>query len=536
MNRNLKFWFFGSALVVILIALPTFDIIYHLFDKPTDIWQHIKENLLTGYILTTIKLVVSTVIFSTIIATGLAWCISIYDFPLKKFLSLALLLPIAIPPYIAAYTFSGMLSYTGTVQLFFRNTLGLELSQKYFSIMNLPGSIFIFSLFLYPYTYITVYAFLNKQSSSLVEAGRLMGKNRTSIFFRVILPLLRVPIVAGSTLVALEVLSDYGVVSYFGVDTFSTAIFKSWLSFGDVNSAIRLSAILLVSVLFITSLEKISRGRKKSSFSSTKIRPLKPIKLKGIKKIAVMSFVYFFFFLGVLVPVLQMLVWAIYSYGNIRLDGLFEMAINTVMIAGISSVIIVILSLLLANYRRLCGGLISNIFSKFGVVGYSIPSAITAITMLLFFLDTDRLIGTSFSTTILMALYAYIVRYMAVSYQNVETGFEKIGMNFLDSSRILGYSRLKSFFNVDLPMMKTAIIGAFLITFVDIIKELTIILILRPFNYNTLSTKVFEYAHDEMIVESSIPSLIIVSISLLAVIIFYFIEKKGENEIGIFRD
>lgn len=522
-------WAILSTIISLMIVLPNIDILIHLFQKPNKTWYHIKEYLLKDYVMTSVIVVIITVLLTVIIGVTLAWIISAYDFPFRKFFRWALILPLAIPPYIGAYTYAGMVSYTGVVQRFFRNALGLELDQKYFDIMSVEGAIFIFTLFLFPYVYMVTRAFLEKQSAGLIESARLLGSNSIEIFFRIIMPVSRGAIVAGATLVALEVLSDYGVVSYLGVQTFSSAIFKSWISLGDVDSAIRLAGILMAVVFIILSGEKALRGRKKYSFTNTKIRPIKRKKLKGWSKILVTAYVIIVFSLGFMIPVIQMISWSIDSYKNIYYSQFLSMIFNSVMLAAGCSLLIVIMALIVANYVRTRSGLLSKIYSKVTLIGYSIPGAVVAITMILFFVDIDnRIKGLALSTSIIMLVFAYIVRFLAIGYQNIEGGFEKVGNKFTEASRILGYGVTKTFFKVDIHMLKPAILGAFALTFVDIIKELPLVLTLRPFNFYTLSTKVFEYANDEMIPESAIPSLIIVFISFIAIYVLYKVADKEE--------
>lgn len=529
--KKLKFngWALLSTIIGLMIVLPNLDIIIHLFQKPNETWFHIKEYLLKDYVITSAIVVIFTVIFTIIIGTTLAWLISAYDFPFRKFLRWALILPLAIPPYIAAYTYAGMVSYTGVVQRFFRNTLSIEVNQKYFDIMSIEGTIFIFTLFLFPYVYMVTRTFLEKQSAGLIESARLLGSNSIGVFFRIILPISRGVIVAGATLVALEVLSDYGVVSYFGVQTFSTAIFKSWISLGDVDSAIRLAGILMIAVLVILSGEKLLRGRKKFSFTNTKVRPIKRKKLKGIYGFLASAYALIIFSLGFLIPVGQMIAWSIMSYKNIYYSDFLRMIINSVLLAGGCSLLIVVMALIIANYSRMHSNILSKVCSRVTLIGYSIPGAVIAITMILFFVDIDQKFkGLALSTSIVMLIFAYIVRFLGIGYQNVEGGFEKIGNKFTEASRTLGYGVTKTFFKVDIHMLKPAILGAFALTFVDIIKELPLVLNLRPFNFYTLSTKVFEYANDEMIPESAIPSLVIVLVSFIAIYILYKVADREE--------
>ena len=204
----------------------------------------------------------------------MAWFIAAYDFPFKKFFKWGMILPLAIPPYIGAYTYHGILNYTGIIQSTLRNSFAIEVNQKYFNIMTIPGAIFIFTSFLFPYVFIITRSFLERQSASLVENARLLGRNSFEIFFRIVLPISRGAIIGGVSLVILEVLNDYGVVKYFGIPTFSSAIFQTWFGMGDIGSAIKLSIILMSFVIIILMLEKLLRGRKKFSFTNSKIRPL----------------------------------------------------------------------------------------------------------------------------------------------------------------------------------------------------------------------------------------------------------------------
>lgn len=523
-------WAILSAIISLLIIIPNLDVILHLFKSPNSTWYHIKEYLLKDYVVTSIIVVFFTVLLSILIGVTLAWLVASYDFPFRKFFKLALILPLAIPPYIGAYTYSGILSYTGFVQRFFRNFLGVDVNQKYFDIMSIKGAIFIFTLFLFPYVYMITRSFLEKQSSGLIESARLLGRGPIAIFFKVIIPVSRGAIVAGGTLIALEVLSDYGVVSYLGVQSFSTAIFKSWISLGDVDSAIRLSSILMVTVFIILAFEKFLRGRRKFSFTNTKIRPLKRKKLEGFSKYIAILYCFIIFALGFLIPVVQMVLWSIKSYKNIYYSQFLNMIFNSVFLASLCSLIIVIMALIVANYVRSNEGILGKVYSKVTLIGYSLPGAVVAITMILFFSNIESKIkGLALSTSILVLVFSYIIRFLAIGYQNIEGGFEKIGNKFTEASRTLGYGRTKTFFKVDIHLLKPAILGAFALTFVDIIKELPLVLTLRPFNFYTLSTKVFEYANDEMIPESSIPSLIIVFISFLAIYFLYKVADKEEK-------
>ncbi|CDF59273.1 Ferric iron ABC transporter, permease protein [Thermobrachium celere DSM 8682] len=458
-----------------------------------------------------------------------AYFITFYDFPFRKFFKWVLVLPMAIPPYIGAYTYNGLLSYTGIIQTTLRNRFGILVNQKYFNIMSLKGAIFILTLFLFPYVYLITKSFLEKQSATLVESAKLLGKSNIEIFFKVIIPISRVAIVSGATLVALEVLSDYGVVAYFGVQTFTTAIFKTWFSLGDVESSVRIAAILMVGVVFVILFEKFFRGRKKYSYSSTKIRPVVRKRLKGIKKNLVIMFFTIIFLFSFLIPTLQLMYFAFLTYKRVLNMSFIVMTLNSLALSILAAIIITIISLIIGNYCRINESNLSKIISKITMIGYSIPAAVIAISVILLFVNIDRKLKWFYliinpnsktlvlSTSIFMLLFAYIIRFIGVSYQAIEAGYEKMGKSFFEASRLLGQNTIKTFLKIDIPMLKPAIISSLVLVFIDIIKELPLTLLLRPFNFNTLATRTFDYAADEMLQEAAVPAIIIILISIVAI-------------------
>lgn len=532
-------WAVLSTIFVILILLPNVDLLANLFTKPNENWEHIRTYLLRDYIIDTLVILGFTGVFTLLAGSGMAWLISAFDFPGRRIFKWALILPLTIPPYIAAYTYNGILNYTGVIQQFLRNDLGIQVDPKMFDIMNIQGAIFIFTIFLFPYVYMTTRAFLENQSASLIENARLLGKSPLEIFFQVVLPISRGAIFGGTMLVLLEVLNDYGVVSYFGVQTFSTAIFKAWFSMGDVETAVKLSGVLMSIVISIMLLERWLRGRKKYSYTTSKVRPIGRIRLKGIKGFFAFFTCFLFLSLGFLIPVVQLLDWSILTYKKVLNGGFLELLGNSVGVALVATLIIVGASLIIANYTRTEQSWSAKLFPKATLLGYSIPGAVVAMGIILFFVDLDRnlkgvyklvnpdSITLVLSTSIVMLIFAYSIRFLAVGYQSVEAGFSKIGTKFFEASRMLGNGVTPTFFKIDLPMMKPAVIGAFALAFVEIVKELPLTLILRPYNFNTLATKTFQYANDEMIQEGAIPSLLIIGVSLASIFLLNKLGQKG---------
>ncbi len=537
-RRGIKSWSFLSFIFILLILIPNFNILINIFNEANENWAHIKEYLLTDYIINSTILVLFTGTFSILIGVSAAWLIVQYDFPGRNFFKWALILPLAIPPYIGAYTYNGLLNYTGLIQSTLRNYFSISLNPAYFDIMNIWGAVFIYTIFLYPYVYIITRSFLSKQSASLIETAKTLGKGDLAIFTQVVLPISRTAIVAGVSLVILEVLNDYGVVKYFGIPTFSTAIFKTWFAMGDLNSAVRLSALLMLFVLVILLVEKLSRGGKKFSYSNTKLRPITIKKLSGKKAYLATAFSSLIFSITFVIPILQLLYWAWLTYFKVLKLEFLIFAVNSIFIALLSSLLIIIIAIIIANTVRIENNILVTLYSKVAILGYSIPGAVISVGILLFFINLDDKIkvifnfmginftGLILSSTIVMLIFAYIIRFLAIGYNSIESGFDKVGINFFEASRTLGLGVTESFLRVDLPMIKPAVFSGFLLVLIEIMKELPLTLILRPFSFNTLATKAFEYAEDEMIHEAAISSLIIIIICGVSI---YGIHKIGER-------
>ncbi|MBM7560274.1 ABC transporter permease [Marinitoga litoralis] len=513
-----------TFLLVLIISIPIFIVLYNLILPSNQNWKHIYDYLLKDYVINSLKLIFGTAILSSILGVLSAWFVSYYEFPYRKAIEWALVLPLTIPPFIGAYVYAGMLSYTGTIQTFLMKYTEFKGKSYLLDIMSIPGAVFIFSIFLFPYIYLTVKSFFSKQITGIIEASQSLGKNILTTFFKIILPLARPAIVGGTSLVLMEVLNDYGVVKYFGIPTFSTGIFKAWFSLGDINTAIKLSAVMLLFVFIILSLEKYLR-QNRSYFTKNK-KPIKRRSLKGIQLFFVMSFYVIVILLSFLLPVMQLIQWSIFSYKNTNIKFL-ELTFNSLFISFISAILIIITALIISDTIRFSRKN-SKILSKLATMGYSIPGAVIAVGVIVFFINLDKslfplynLLGLRtkllLSSSILMLIYAYIVRFLNIAYSPIDANFEKNGKSYHEASRSLGKSFFYTFLKVDVPMIKPAIISAFIFAFIEIIKELPLTLILRPFNFDTLATKVFEYANDEMIHEASVASLTII------IIIFIFI-------------
>ncbi|TWT27195.1 iron ABC transporter permease [Planomicrobium sp. CPCC 101110] len=535
---NLNIWTVSATAIIILLFLPNLTIVAGFFTPTNDNWEHMKEFVLWKFVKTSLILISITALSTIFIGLSLAWLVAQYQFPLRRFLKWALILPLSIPPFIGAYTYHGIFNYTGIIQTALREGLGMRLNPAHFDIMNLPGAIFIYTIFLYPYVYTITQVFLSKQSASLIESTRLLGKGPWQTFFQVVIPISRISIIGGASLVVLEVLNDYGVVKYYGIQTFTTAIFQTWFGLGDLESSIKLAASLMGFVILILLIEKIMRGKRRYSYATTKVRPLSLIPLTGWKGFAAASYGFLVLTLGFFIPVLQLADWTILTFGTIPLEEFMAYAGNSVAVAGISASLIIILALVVGNFSRLVHGRLAKLLPKLTVLGYSIPGAVIAVAAVTSFIALDRFLAplyrmAGFETTLVLSvslvllITAFIIRFFAIGFHSIETGYDKIGTDFRDASRLLGAGLTKTFFKIDVPMLKGAIFSGFILVFIDVLKEIPLTLILRPFNFDTLSTKAFQYASDEKIMEASQASLLIVGISALAIVLFYkFLEKE----------
>lgn len=529
LRSNLDFFSLTTIIFTIAIISPIALVFKGIFLPSNEIFEHIKNTVLNEYLYNTLIISIGVVVISGILGVSLAWFVSVFDFPFRKFFSIILILPLAIPSYIGGYIYSDMFSYTGSITRFFTK-IGINLR---IDILNIYGAIIVFSLFFYPYVFIIMKSYFRKSSKNMVEVSLSLGKNLTTTFFKVILPLSRVAIISGISLVLMETLNAYGLVSYFGVNTFSIGIFRAWLSLGDITSALKLSAILVIFIFLILYIENKSRGKRKYSIS-TKSKPLKRIKIKGGKSFLIFSYCLLVSLISFIIPVLQLFYWMALSYLDFNYLELLEVFKNSLLITLVACTVVVIVSIIISNTMRLKKDMI--FLEKIVNMGYSIPGAVIAIGVMTIFIFLDRnfkgiynFLGIEkslfLSSSYFILIFAYLVRFLAVSYSSIDSTFKKIGLSYHQVSRTFGFGIMKTFFKVDLPMIKPAIFSSFILVFIEIIKELPLTLILRPFNFNTLSTLAQQYANDEMLQESSIPSLMIIFLCSIAVLIFTRKEK-----------
>lgn len=519
-------WVFWAMVLAVIISLPLFIVFFNVTDEGGDTWRHIVHNLLPTYVANTLILLAGVAVLTFVLGVSTAWITSMYAFAGQKFFSRALILPIALPAYISGFTWAGILDYTSPVYVFLRNHLGVDTGQYlFFNLLSMPGAIIILSLALYPYVFLITKAWFTRQTSVLYEAAASLGKSPMGIFTRVALPLARPAIVAGISLALMEVLNDYGLVRYFGVDTFTTGIFTAWFSFSHPAAALKLSAYLLVFVLILLIMERMQRGQMRYETVGSSFRPVKRVKLKAAGTIIAWIICLVPLLLGFVFPAIMLMYWAIQTAPYVMDYRFLELLANSFFLAALASVVVVVAAVFIAFTARSYSSVFVRFLARTITLGYALPGAVVAIGIMIPFLWMDRNLFLSsglkitLTGTWLALIYAYMVRFMAVGYNSIESGMEKISHSLDEASRSLGMSNVNTLRKVQLPLLKSSLVTAALLVFIDVLKELPLTLILRPFNFDTLAIRAFEFASDERVAEAAPAAIIIVFTGLIPVFI-----------------
>lgn len=517
---------------IVLLILTCIPIVYLLLQafKPTE--TVLSNKLLFTYIRNTVLMIFVVGFFAGLLGLTLAWIISFYDFPFRRFFKVVLALPLAIPPYIAAVSYSDFMYANGL----FPRLLGIFGITKHFDIMNMYGAMFIYSITLYPYVYIACLSFFKHTSASFVENARMLKANWFKLFYKVGLPLARLPLVAGLTLVIMELVSDFGVIDYYGVQGFSTGIYKIWHNYSDFYGAIRLSAIFLCVIFVVVYVESFLRRRLRY-FTTSKSKSIRLIEVKNSRYILI--YLSLTLLITFIIPFIQLMYNGIYAYGKLLNIKLIQVTLNTVYYTSLASLICVVISFIIANYIKGNKGMVARAISKLATMGYSIPGVLVGLAVMFTFFDVDKMLVPVYrfigikekvlvlSTSVFVFMFAYVVRFMAVSFNNINAGYKKINPNLFKASSTLKQSASKTFWRVDLPLMLPTLLMSFLLVFLEILKELPITLMLKPYKLETLTGFVHTYTHNEQYSEASIYSLVIILLGMITVsLIMLFREKK----------
>ena len=449
-----------------------------------------------------------------------AYITTFYSFKGSKFFHYALILPFAIPTYIMSYIYGGMFDITGSVTNFILNLLGKTFDEvEFFDIMSIEGAIIIMSLVLYPYVYLISKTYLKAESSSIIDASRTMGLSNFQIFYKVIIPISRPAIIAGVILAVMEAVADFGVMDYYGVSTFVTGIFRTWLGMGSVEDASKLASMLMLFIFLLIFIEKFQRRNKQYKSSGKDFKPIMKQKLSGIKEFLVIVVCFIPVFFGFLLPFSQMSYWFYISYEEIIDDEFIRTLLQTLSLGVFTSILITILAFIVTYNVRVHKSKIADYLVQIVKLGYSIPGAVVAVGILSFFSLIDRGLDIFLSGTIVAITFGYVVRFMAISINNYEAGFSKIPKSYDDACKTMQIGSFQTFFKMIFPLLRSSILVSIIIVFIEVMKELPLTMILRPFNFDTLPVLSYELVNQSQIIESSVPAMFIVLFGIISVLI-----------------
>jgi iron(III) transport system permease protein len=538
-------WGLGVTATALLLALPVLTVFSFVLHPSGEVWRHLAETVLADYVLNSLALMLGVGIGTLTMGVTAAWLTSVCEFPGRRVFEWALLLPLAMPAYIIAYTYTGMLDFEGPVQGQLREWFGWSYGDYWFpEVRSLGGAIAMLSLVLYPYVYLLARSAFLDQSVTPLEVGRTLGAGPWRSFFTIALPLARPAVITGLSLALMETLADYGTVQYFGVSTFTTGIFRTWFGLGDGGAAAQLSALLMSFVFALILLERWSRRR--ARFHHTGNRNTRPprFELAGLRRWAAFAACLLPLLLGFLLPAGQLAVWAVQTGERMLNAEFLTLAWHSLALAGMAALITLGLALFMAYGRRLRPSPLTGFAVKLAGMGYAIPGTVIAVGVMLPFAWIDNTVdawsrehldlstGLILSGTLFALLFAYSVRFLAVSLNAVESGLARIRPSMDDAARSLGLSPRRVLRTIHVPMLRGTLLTAVLLVFVDVLKELPATLILRPFNYNTLAVRAYELASDERLADSSTAALAIVLAGIVPVIMLSrsIARGRGSNE------
>ncbi len=516
--------------IAALLMVPVFSVATSVLYGDGGAWGHISRTILADLAVNSLLLAALVAVGVAIIGTCCAWLTANHDFPGRAAFEWLLILPLAMPAYVMAYTYTDVLQYAGPLQSALREMFGWQLKSDYWfpEIRSLGGAAAMLAFVLYPYVYVLARVAFLEQSASMAEAGRTFGYGRFGILWRVSLPLARPAIAAGVALALMETLADYGTVSYFGVQTFTTGIFNAWFSQGDRVSAGKLAMLLMVFVVAVLLVEHAARRR--SRYFQGGHRHVRAL-LSGTRGWAAASICAIPLMVGFAIPTLILIKLAI-SEGDSSFGVRFiRLAFNSFGVAALTAILAVGIGLLLAYAARLSRGALNHVINRGVGLGYAIPGTVIAVGVLIPVAKLDhaliallesvsgRSIPLLLTGSILALIYAYLIRFLGVALQSVEAGLAKITPSMDDAARSLGASAPGVAVRVHVPLLKGSLITAALLVFVDVMKELPATLVMRPFNFDTLAVQAYTLAMDERLAEASTASLAIVAVGLIPVIL-----------------
>ncbi len=528
--KKINIWYLSSFLISTIVALPIITVFSSFFETTSGYSLILKNTFLYEYIFNSISLLFGVLILTFIIGVGCAYLVSFYKFPGVNFFKWALILSFAVPAYIYAYSLTAFFENFGTAFSILKGIFGEGDYNSFIPKFDgMIGAIISISFSLFGYVYVLTRASFHYQSENLIELGKNLGFSKKQSFFKIILPSARPAIVAGLSLVAMETLSDFGSVSFFGVSTLTTGIYNAWVSFDDLTLANRLSFYLLVFILGLFLLENFSRKKAqyhtsaKSGFKSKSLTLL-----KGNKSFIAFLFCFTVFLISFLFPVLQMLYWTIIFPKHFIDLNVMQLFLNTMLLVFLSCCVLISLAFI-SNYgNRVTKSKILEYLTTFSVSGYAIPGVILAVAFISFISWFDNNVISFFEINTIKSLFigsisglvfVYFIRFYSLACNGIKSGYLKINYSIDESSYLLGYSKFKTFSKIHIPYLKNSILLIGILIAIEIIKELPITLIMRPFNFETFATTAYIFASQDLLEAAAAPSLFLILISSVFILV-----------------
>ncbi len=536
-----NFWYISSFFISIFVIIPILTVFSSFFENTSNYYQVLKNTFLLEYVLNSLILLLCVLILTFLIGTGSAYLVSFFEFPFSNFFKWALILSFAVPPYIYAYSLTAFFENYGTAYTILKNIFGDgNYNQSIPKFDGLFGVILSISFSLYSYVYILARASFLYQPQNLIDLGKNLGFSKFKTLYSIILPAARPAIVAGLSLVAMETLAEFGAVDFFSINTLTTGIYNSWIAFDDLAFANQLSFYLLLFIFALFILENLSRKRARYHMNSRGgFKQKQKIKLSGGKSFMAFMFCFLVFFLSFLFPLSQMMYWTIKFPENLFDLKIINLLINTLYLVVLSSLVLIIFALI-SNYgNRVTKNKTLNILSTLSISGYAIPGVILAVAFITFIAWFDESVIKTygflsikkiFIGSILGLVIVYFIRFYSLAFNGIKSGYEKINISVDESSYLLGYSKRKTFMNIHIPFLRNSLLFVFILISLEIIRELPITLILRPFNFETFATTAYISASEDLLEAAAVPSLflILIATSFIIVTSKYILRDKDE--------
>ena len=538
---RISFWHISSFLISLFVIIPILTVFSSFFEDTSNYYQVLKDTFLVEYIFNSIFLLFSVLLLTFLIGTGSAYLVSFYEFPLSNFFKWGLILSFAVPPYIYAYSLTAFFENYGTAYTILKNLFGDgNYNQNIPKFDGLFGVILSISFSLYAYVYILARASFLYQSQNIIELGKNLGFTKLKTLYSIILPSARPAIIAGLSLVAMETLAEFGAVDFFSINTLTTGIYNSWIAFDDLAFANRLSFFLLLFIFALFIIENFSRKKAKYHFNLRGgFKQKQKIKLEGKKSFLAFIFCFSVFFLSFLFPLSQMMYWTLKFPENLFELQVLDLLKNTLYLVFLSSLVLIIFALI-SNYgNRVTKNKVLNVLSTLSISGYAIPGVILAVAYITFIAWFDENVIKSlgffsikkiFIGSIIGLVLVYFVRFYSLAYNGIKSGYEKINIAVDESAYLLGYSKRKTFMNIHVPFLRNSLLFIIILVSLEIIRELPITLILRPFNFETFATTAYISASEDLLEAAAVPSLFLILIASFFIIIAskYILRENNE--------